>query len=34
MAEGMNPDVYDVKEKVMDDLEKQFNEKLNNFTAD
>ncbi|KAK3759411.1 hypothetical protein RRG08_047299 [Elysia crispata] len=34
MATGMDPSVYDVKEKVMDDLEKQFNKKLNNFTAD
>ncbi|KAK3738662.1 hypothetical protein RRG08_047311 [Elysia crispata] len=34
MATGMNPGVYDVKEKVMDDLENQFHKKLNNFTAD
>ncbi|KAK3735303.1 hypothetical protein RRG08_000986, partial [Elysia crispata] len=34
MATGMNPSVYDVKEKVMDDLENKFHQKLNTFTAD
>ncbi|KAK3724963.1 hypothetical protein RRG08_005394 [Elysia crispata] len=34
MATGMNPGVYAIKEKVIDDLEKQFHEKINNFTSD
>ncbi|KAK3702944.1 hypothetical protein RRG08_047317 [Elysia crispata] len=34
MATGMNPSFYDMEEKVMDNLEQKFHQKVNNFTAD